>query len=305
MRAAPPRAGATRVVLVDGRSGAGKTALGAALGLALAAPVVSLEELYPGWDGLEAGVELLCAEVLEPLAAGRPVLVPRYVWAAGRFGEPWELRVGPFVVVEGAGCGAARAAARGSLLVWLELDAARRRERAFARDGGMYRPHWERWAAQEAAQLGRERTSERADVVLDTRAAEPVVVRIGRHRREGGTVSAAVSWLVEYSVKPGKLDDFRALAGEMVAGTKEEPGSLIYEFFLSDDGTRGHIYERYADDEATLTHFAGFGSKWATRFMDAVEITGFTTYGNPGQAVRDAIAPLGAVILGPLAGFAR
>ena len=118
-------------------------------------------------------------------------------------------------------------------------------------------------------------------------------------------MSAAVSWVVEYTVKPGRLGDFKTLVGEMVAGTKQEPGSLIYEFFLAEDGTHGHIYERYADDEATRSHFAGFGEKWAERFGDAVEITKFTTYGNPSAALREALAPLGAEVLPPLDGFAR
>ena len=45
-----------------------------------------------------------------------------------------------------------------------------RRARALARDGAVYAPHWDRWAAQEDALLARERTSERADVELDTAA---------------------------------------------------------------------------------------------------------------------------------------
>ncbi len=68
---AAPRAGGSRVVAVDGRSGAGKTSLAAALRDRLRAPVVSLEDLYGGWDGLEHGIDLLVSAVLEPLAAGR------------------------------------------------------------------------------------------------------------------------------------------------------------------------------------------------------------------------------------------
>ena len=41
------------------------------------------------------------------------------------------------------------------LTVWLQLPEAQRRRRALARDGEIYRPHWERWAAQEDALLTR------------------------------------------------------------------------------------------------------------------------------------------------------
>ena len=36
------------------------------------------------------------------------------------------------------------------------------------RDGELYEPSWERWAAQEDRMLARERTPARADLVIDT-----------------------------------------------------------------------------------------------------------------------------------------
>jgi energy-coupling factor transporter ATP-binding protein EcfA2 len=155
------------VIAIDGHSGAGKSTLAAELALALAAPVVSLEDLYGGWDGLEAGVARLVAAVLRPLAAGREAHVPRYDWCAGAWSEPWLLPVPERLVVEGVGAGACTVAPFTSLLVWLELPAAQRRERLRRRDGGRYDPHLERWALQEQEFFGRERPIERADIVLD------------------------------------------------------------------------------------------------------------------------------------------
>ena len=166
VRSATPRAGTTRVVLVDGRSGSGKTAFATRLAGALDAPVVELEYLYAGWDGLESGIELLQTAVLEPLAQGLPVSVPRYDWAAGRWGEPWPLGRPEVLVVEGVGAGVRAAAAHAVLLVWVELPDEERRQRALARDGDLYRPHWDRWAAQEEALLSREQTPTRADVTV-------------------------------------------------------------------------------------------------------------------------------------------
>lgn len=164
--AAPPRAGTTRVVAVDGRSGAGKSTIAATLAAELGAPVVDLEYVYPGWDGLEEGIELLVREVLQPLAAGRPVAVPRWSYALDGWDPPLVLPPSDVVVVEGVGAGDRRAAPYLSVLVWVELDEATRHARAIARDAEVYRPHWERWAAQERALLARERTPERADVVV-------------------------------------------------------------------------------------------------------------------------------------------
>ena len=163
---AAPRAGDSRVVAVDGRSGSGKTSLAAALHDRLRAPVVSLEDLYGGWDGLEHGIDLLVSAVLEPLAAGRAARVPRYDWIAGEWAEPTEIERPPVLVVEGVGAGARRAAAFESVLVWLEVPAPVRKKRALDRDGATFAPHWDRWAAQEDAMLARERTPDRADITL-------------------------------------------------------------------------------------------------------------------------------------------
>src|SRR5215471_8082654 len=98
-----PRAGRTRVLAIDGRSGAGKTVLAKRLASELNAPVLSLEDLYGGWDGLERGIGLLVSEVLEPLAAGRAALVPRYDWVAGEWAEPVALEPPEVLIVEGVG----------------------------------------------------------------------------------------------------------------------------------------------------------------------------------------------------------
>jgi len=163
---AAPRAGGTRVVAVDGRSGAGKTSLAAALRDRLGAPVVSLDDLYGGWDGLEHGIDLLVSAVLEPFAAGQAARVPRYDWVAGEWAEPAAVEPPPILIVEGVGAGARRAAAFESVLVWLEVPAPVRKKRALDRDGAAFAPHWDRWAAQEDAMLARDRTPERADIIL-------------------------------------------------------------------------------------------------------------------------------------------
>ncbi|HEX4628397.1 MAG TPA: hypothetical protein VH137_06355 [Gemmatimonadales bacterium] len=161
-----PRRGRTRVVAVDGRSGAGKTSLAGGLRLALGAPVVSLEDLYGGWDGLERGIDLLVSEVLEPLSAGRAALVPRYNWVTAAWEAPRPLAPPEVLIVEGVGAGARRAAAYASLLIWVEEAESVRKKRALDRDGEAFAPYWDTWAAQEEAMLARERTRDRADLVV-------------------------------------------------------------------------------------------------------------------------------------------
>jgi hypothetical protein len=184
--------GKTRVIAVDGRSGAGKTSLAAELAAELRAPVVTLEDLYGGWDGLERGIDLLVSTVLEPVAAGRAARVPRYDWVAGRWGEPWVLEVPAVLIVEGVGAGARRAARFESALIWMESAAPVRKRRALLRDGETFAPHWDEWATQEDALLARERTPERAGLVID---------------EQEGTAGAArrvISWLAGRPAPAGR-----------------------------------------------------------------------------------------------------
>ena len=67
--AGPARCGDTRLVCVDGPSGSGKSTLAARLAAALGdPPLVHMDDLFPGWDGLAAAVPLLTEQVVAPLA---------------------------------------------------------------------------------------------------------------------------------------------------------------------------------------------------------------------------------------------
>jgi quinol monooxygenase YgiN len=114
-----------------------------------------------------------------------------------------------------------------------------------------------------------------------------------------------VSWLVEVEVKPGQLETFKTLVNDMVESTSREPGTLSYEWFISDDGTLVHIYERYADSDELLAHFQGFLEKFADRFSAAVDLKRFAVYGEPSDAAREALDVLNPIYLGTLGGFVR
>lgn len=165
----PPRCGTTRLVCVDGPSASGKTTLAARLATELGgAPVVAMDDLYPGWDGLDAAVPLLMGRIVTPLVDGRAAHSPRFDWARDRYGPERALGTPPVLVVEGVGSGAHLVAVHANLVVWVEAPEAERHRRGLARDGGAYAPFWARWAAQEHRHFATEGTRARADVVVST-----------------------------------------------------------------------------------------------------------------------------------------
>lgn len=118
-------------------------------------------------------------------------------------------------------------------------------------------------------------------------------------------MSEHVFWLAAAAIKPGQLDNLRALMTEMVESTQQEVGTLSYEWVTDVDGTVLHVFERYADSAAVMVHMGTFSQKYAKRFMSAVDVTGFNVYGNPNDEVRQLLSGFGAVFFVPFGGFTR
>ncbi|HSF97181.1 MAG TPA: hypothetical protein VLA55_00710 [Ornithinibacter sp.] len=165
---AVPVAGTTVVIAIDGRSGSGKTVLGTAVARALGCPIVHLDDIFPGWDGLAAGVVLVAEQVLVPLARGERPAYRRWDWMRSRPGRTVDVAVGRHLVLEGCGALVPPAVEHAAVRVWVEAPDAVRQRRALGRDGDVYAPHWERWAAQEDAVYAAARPWQRADLVLST-----------------------------------------------------------------------------------------------------------------------------------------
>jgi cytidylate kinase len=175
VRAAAPRLGGTRLACVDGPAGSGKTTLADALGVALDAQVVHLDDLYQGWGGLPGMLPRLRHWVLEPLAAGRAGRYRRWDWDAEAWAEWRDVPVADALVVEGVGAAQAGVREHAVLTAWVEAPWELRLRRGVGRDGEGMRPEWERWQAAEAAHFAADGTAAAADVVIDgTGTAAPV-----------------------------------------------------------------------------------------------------------------------------------
>jgi quinol monooxygenase YgiN len=117
-------------------------------------------------------------------------------------------------------------------------------------------------------------------------------------------MSEQIYWILEVAILPGQLENFRTVARDLIAATKLEPGTLGYEWNLSDDGTVCHIYERYQNSDAVLTHIQSFGA-FAERFLQACRPTRFHVYGTPTEDVKAALADFGPVYFSSIGGFSR
>lgn len=153
-------AAANPVVLIDGRSGAGKTTLSRRIAqdwpLRGRAQLIALDSLYPGWDGLDAGVERAHDRILRPHGRGLLGTWRRWDWERGEEAESHAVDPALGVIVEGSGILTPATAAISDIRVWVDAPDGARKTRALLRDGDAYRPHWERWAVQETRHIRRD-----------------------------------------------------------------------------------------------------------------------------------------------------
>lgn len=163
-----PRVRGRRLVAIDGPSGAGKSTLADVIVAASPGPValVRLDEVYPGWRGLDRGAAVIADALVAPWVRGRIARVPGWDWVADVPGPVRTIAPGCTLIVEGCGAFAATAGAS-ALRIWVDAGDEDRRRAALARDRGSFDPYWEMWDAQWRRHTARTGASAaRADLLV-------------------------------------------------------------------------------------------------------------------------------------------
>ena len=147
------------ILLIDGRSGSGKSELAAAIAAGTTAQLVHLDDLYPGWGGLAAGSDQVPFIITEHRWR-------RWDWPNSRYEEWHELDPRRDLIVEGCGSLSRTSRSLADFALWVEHPSDDRRRRAIEREPG-FAEHWDAWAAQEHAFLAREHSESLADAVVE------------------------------------------------------------------------------------------------------------------------------------------
>lgn len=169
----------TPIILIDGRAGSGKSSFAEELRNELfkqsdsAPTLVHMDDLYPGWDGLQGGAGYLLQNILQPIASGKPAFWQKWDWETGQRGdsaEPgngWrELSGGNTLIVEGCGSLSRQSREIANLAVWIEADRKSRKDRWHIRDSGKFDDHWGLWQAQEDDFYQVEKSDQLADWII-------------------------------------------------------------------------------------------------------------------------------------------
>ena len=92
-------------------------------------------------------------------------------------------------------------------------------------------------------------------------------------------------------------------ASKYVFELKEE-NTISYEWFLSDNGKKATLVERYTNSDATVQRFKNHGaSPIANEVMEFVDFEAVYCFGNPKADLREMLGAWGAIIQNHFCGF--
>ena len=157
-------------VLIDGPSGAGKTAFAKELESAWPSSrlvtVLHLDDFYPGWDGLDSASAYVRDSIMLARMAGQSARWQSWDWATNSPGKWNEIPASCDIVIEGCGAITYQSARVASASVWVDADDDTRKLRALSRGGEDFDRHWDSWDAQFTDFVLRENPQAHASFVV-------------------------------------------------------------------------------------------------------------------------------------------
>jgi len=95
-------------------------------------------------------------------------------------------------------------------------------------------------------------------------------------------------------IRDGQVDGFKRQAAEMMRLTKEQDtGTLVYEWYLSKDGTECEVREAYVDADALVDHAFHVRAAREAMFAEFAFDHRMAMYGEPSPRLTELLNKIG------------
>ena len=114
-------------------------------------------------------------------------------------------------------------------------------------------------------------------------------------------------WIVEFSIKRGKLQEFERLARDISdVVRRSEPGTRRYEWFLDKKRGKCLVIESYDSTVSGIAHAKGQAVKrLLPEILKIAKISRFEVCGSPSKELLQELADVNANVCAYIGGFSR
>jgi len=169
------KCGQTKIIVIDGPAGSGKTTLAKSLsGLLENCPIIHMDEIYDGWENALSPKtsQDLVEWIINPLLESRSIEFVKYDWYLEKRIEKVVINLPKVLIIEGVGSSSFEISKYASLKLWIEVNKETGINRVLTRDGQQIQEQMKKWQSQESKFFIENNSKENSDIWID---GDPVV----------------------------------------------------------------------------------------------------------------------------------
>jgi len=169
------KCGQTKIVVIDGPAGSGKTTLAKSLsGLLENCPIIHMDEIYEGWENALSPKtsQDLVEWIINPLLEDKSIEYIKYDWNLEQRIEKVVINNPQVMIIEGVGASVSEISKHACLKLWIEVNEETGINRVLTRDGLQIQEQMKKWQSQESKFFIENNSKENSDIWID---GDPVV----------------------------------------------------------------------------------------------------------------------------------
>ena len=169
------KCGKTKIVVIDGPAGSGKTTLAKSLsGLLENCPIIHMDEIYEGWENALSPKtsQDLVEWIINPLLEDKSIEYIKYDWHLEQRIEKVVINNPKVMIIEGVGASVSEISKHACLKLWIEVNEETGINRVLTRDGLQIQEQMKKWQSQESKFFIENNSKENSDIWID---GDPVV----------------------------------------------------------------------------------------------------------------------------------